>query len=97
MSKALIKNILLIFVISGLPISAVAECVVTKDSEGQSIHICDNDKADSHEVSRGVADSHMELRERASEPYEEGDDAYMMDFADDTVRENMDSGADDNP
>lgn len=80
------------------PLSAGADCVITKDAGGKYTHICDDYKADSFEVPSKVGKAFMGPQQTVSAPYQyDRDAAYMSDFGDDTLWENLDYGAEDDP
>ena len=97
MWKALIKSALLLSIVIGFPLTLLAECVIAKNSAGQYTHICDAYKADSYELPKQVGDVLLGPQQSLSSPLRYDDDIYMENFTDDTVRENMDFGAVDNP
>lgn len=97
MWKALIKSVLSILMIIGLSLPVGAECVVAKNSEGLYTHICDDYKSASYPVPSEVGNALIGPRETVSKPIPYADDSYMMDFANDTIGQNMDFGAEDDP
>ena len=95
------KNTLLIVVglICFLPAGAAAKCMVNKDGSGQYTHFCDDYRQNSFQVPASVGESLLDTdSESDTRQYQFGaDDSYMSDFGNDSVSEDMDFGADDDP
>jgi len=85
---------LLFFALLG---QAGAECFIHNDSSGNSTHLCDDYSKDPINIGKTIDSVVQQAESTAPYQIDYGRDSYMSDFGDDTITENEDFGATDNP